>query len=42
MQKAGSVTAAGLDAYYTTNFLGRLSYAKPDVQPEFLNVNNSI
>jgi flavin reductase (DIM6/NTAB) family NADH-FMN oxidoreductase RutF len=40
MQKAGSVTSAGLDAYYTTNFLGRLSYAKPDKQPDFLDENN--
>jgi flavin reductase (DIM6/NTAB) family NADH-FMN oxidoreductase RutF len=39
MQKAGSVTSAGLDAYYSANFLGRLSYAKPEKQPEFLEDN---
>lgn len=39
LQKADSVTSAGLDAYYTTNFLGRLSYAKPEKHPAFLNVN---
>ncbi|MEO5909458.1 MAG: flavin reductase [Pelobium sp.] len=39
LEKAGSVTSAGLDAYYSTNLLGRLSYAKPEKQPEFLNVN---
>lgn len=38
--KATSVTSAGLDAYYTTNPLGRLTYAKTDKQPEFLNVNS--
>lgn len=38
--KANSVTAAGLDAYYTTNPLGRLTYAKTGKQPQFLNVNN--
>ena len=40
LTKAGSVTSAGLDAYYTTKELGRLSYAKPEKQPEFLNVIN--
>lgn len=39
LQKAESVTSVGLDAYYTAHFLGRLSYAKPGKQPEFLNVN---
>ncbi|MFC5284318.1 flavin reductase family protein [Pedobacter alpinus] len=39
LHKAESVTSSGLDAYYTTHFLGRLSYAKPEKQPEFLNVN---
>jgi flavin reductase (DIM6/NTAB) family NADH-FMN oxidoreductase RutF len=39
LQKAGSVTSAGLDAYYNTNFLGRLSYAKPEKHAEFLNDN---
>lgn len=42
LAKAGSVTSSGLDAYYTTNNLGRLSYAKPDKQPEFLNVINQL
>lgn len=39
LSKANSVTAAGLDAYYTTNPLGRLTYAKPEKQAQFLNVN---
>ena len=39
LAKAGSLTSAGLDAYYSTNELGRLSYAKPEKQPEFLSVN---
>ena len=39
--KANSVTSAGLDAYYTTNPLGRLTYAKPEKQPQFLNVTIS-
>ncbi len=30
LQKAGSLTVAGLDAYHTTSKLFRLSYAKPD------------
>jgi flavin reductase (DIM6/NTAB) family NADH-FMN oxidoreductase RutF len=38
LAKAGSVTSVGLDAYYTVKELGRLSYAKPEKQPEFLNV----
>lgn len=39
LQKAGSITCAGLDAYYNVNFLGRLNYAKPEKHPSFLNVN---
>lgn len=38
LNKANSVTCAGLDAYYSTEFLGRLAYAKPEKQPNFLNV----
>jgi flavin reductase (DIM6/NTAB) family NADH-FMN oxidoreductase RutF len=41
LNKANSVTAAGLDAYYTSNPLGRLTYAKPEKQAQFLNVNIS-
>jgi flavin reductase (DIM6/NTAB) family NADH-FMN oxidoreductase RutF len=29
LEKAGSVTSSGLDAYHTTQRLGRLTYAKP-------------
>ena len=39
LNKANSVTAAGLDAYYTSNPLGRLTYAKPEKQAQFLNVH---
>jgi flavin reductase (DIM6/NTAB) family NADH-FMN oxidoreductase RutF len=39
--QANSVTSAGLDAYYTTNPLGRLTYAKTEKQPQFLNVNTN-
>lgn len=39
LNAADSVTVAGLDAYYTTNSLSRLSYAKPGKQVENLNVN---
>ncbi|QXV66739.1 flavin reductase [Mucilaginibacter sp. 21P] len=31
--KAGTITAAGLDSYYTIDPLGRLAYAKPYVAP---------
>ncbi len=34
--KAGSVTVAGLDSYLMPQLLGRLTYAKPDKQPDFL------
>ena len=41
IQKAGTITCSGLDAYYTTNKLSRLTYAKPeklpDVLPDFIN-----
>ncbi|OAQ41675.1 hypothetical protein A5893_00760 [Pedobacter psychrophilus] len=40
LNMANAVTSAGLDAYYTTNPLARLSYAKPGKQVEELNVNN--
>ena len=38
LEKAGSVTASGLDSYHTTKKLARLSYAKPDKSPQELNV----
>jgi len=34
--KAGTVTVAGLDAYFLPQFLGRLSYAKPGTEPREL------
>jgi flavin reductase (DIM6/NTAB) family NADH-FMN oxidoreductase RutF len=42
LNKANSVTSAGLDAYYTVNPLARLSYAKPGKQVEELNVSKVI
>lgn len=33
---AGSLTVAGLDSYYRTNPLARLTYAKPGTEPEEL------
>ncbi|WP_295650928.1 flavin reductase [uncultured Mucilaginibacter sp.] len=38
LEKAGSVTVAGLDSYHTTQRLGRLNYAKPGKHPEALSV----
>jgi flavin reductase (DIM6/NTAB) family NADH-FMN oxidoreductase RutF len=38
LEKAGSVTVAGLDSYHSTQSLGRLAYAKPGKQPEPLSV----
>lgn len=38
VEKAGSVTVAGLDSYFTTQALGRLAYAKPGKYPEQLSV----
>ncbi|MBC7653509.1 MAG: flavin reductase [Oligoflexus sp.] len=38
LNRADSVSSSGLDAYYTTNPLTRLSYAKPGKQVEELNV----
>lgn len=34
LEKADILASTGLDAYYHTDFLGRLSYAKPDVDPK--------
>lgn len=34
LNAAGTITCAGLDAYYRTELIGRLSYAKPDRLPE--------
>ncbi len=36
LEKAGTVTSAGLDSYYTVNKLGRLRYAKPNELPSIL------
>lgn len=36
LAKAGTITSAGLDAYYKAEPLGRLSYAKPAKWPEFI------
>jgi flavin reductase (DIM6/NTAB) family NADH-FMN oxidoreductase RutF len=35
--KAETMTVAGLDAYFLAKPLGRLAYAKPGVEPHFLN-----
>lgn len=32
IEKAGTITCAGVDAYYSTSKLSRLSYAQPDVE----------
>ncbi len=37
--KAGTVTVAGLDSYFTTTALARLAYAKPDEQPHALEMS---
>lgn len=34
LSAAGTITSAGIDAYYKTELIGRLSYAKPDRLPE--------
>ena len=36
LEKAGSITCAGLDSYHTTQKIGRLAYAKPGVEPKEL------
>ena len=36
LAQAGSLTVAGLDAYHTATLIDRLSYAKPDRDPETL------
>ncbi|CAG5067787.1 hypothetical protein DYBT9623_00514 [Dyadobacter sp. CECT 9623] len=35
--QAETVTVAGLDAYFLTHPLGRLAYAKPDIEPHEIN-----
>jgi flavin reductase (DIM6/NTAB) family NADH-FMN oxidoreductase RutF len=37
IEKAGSITASGLDGYHTTQSLARLAYAKPDLPVRELN-----
>ena len=32
VEKAKSITSLGIDAYYTTDFIGRFKYAKPDTE----------
>jgi flavin reductase (DIM6/NTAB) family NADH-FMN oxidoreductase RutF len=39
LEKAGSLASLGLDGYYKTQRLARLSYAKPDRMPEDLHTN---
>ena len=34
IEKAGTITISGLDSYHTTQYLSRLTYAKPDKLPE--------
>jgi flavin reductase (DIM6/NTAB) family NADH-FMN oxidoreductase RutF len=34
LEKAGTITCSGLDAYYQTEKIARLQYAKPDKLPE--------
>ncbi len=36
-----TVSISGLDSYHLTTRLSRLSYAKPDVSAEKINVNGS-
>ncbi len=36
IEKAGTITCSGLDSYYRTEPLGRLSYAKPNKLVEYL------
>ena len=33
LEKAGTITCSGLDSYHTTQKLARLSYAKPNTEP---------
>ncbi len=37
LEKAGSITCAGLDSYHRTTQIARLAYAKPDAQPSEIN-----
>ena len=38
--KAGTTTVAGLDTYFLPQVLGRLSYAKPGIEPQELQTKN--
>ena len=37
IEKADSISISGLDSYHRTQKIGRLSYAKPDKEPELLD-----
>jgi flavin reductase (DIM6/NTAB) family NADH-FMN oxidoreductase RutF len=36
LEKAGTITCSGLDAYYAVKKIARLSYAKPETLPQFI------
>ncbi len=36
LQKAGTLTVSGLDAYYSTEFIDRYAYARPSINPQSL------
>jgi flavin reductase (DIM6/NTAB) family NADH-FMN oxidoreductase RutF len=36
LEKAGTITVSGLDSYHRTEKIARLTYAKPNTQPEKL------
>ncbi len=39
IEKAETIACTGLDSYHTTTRISRLSYAKPDTEPEELKLN---
>lgn len=39
IEKAETIACTGLDSYHTTTRISRLSYSKPDIEPEELNLN---
>ncbi len=39
-QKAETMTVAGLDSYFLPQFVGRLGYAKPGVEPYILKIDD--
>jgi len=42
LEKADVLACTGLDAYYKSEYLGRLSYAKPEIEPKRIDTETQV